>query len=72
MVQTDFNQAIELNPQDQWAIASRGETYRLMGHYDNALTDFNHVIALWPDTDTIAAEEDHSHHSANSEASTDH
>ena len=29
-------------------IRRRGQTYRLMGHYDQALTDFNQAIELNP------------------------
>jgi tetratricopeptide (TPR) repeat protein len=31
-----------------WAIASRGETYRLMKRYDEALADLNRAIKLDP------------------------
>ena len=34
-----FNRALELNPEDIWALAGRGETYRLMERYDEALGD---------------------------------
>jgi tetratricopeptide (TPR) repeat protein len=68
---TDFNQIIELNPKDQWAIASRGETYRLMGRYDEALTDFNQAIALWPETDWIVAERGESYQSSSPEVMRD-
>ncbi|MFK4224790.1 tetratricopeptide repeat protein, partial [Streptomyces sp. NPDC019890] len=32
-----------------WAIASRGETHRLMGRYNDALADFDRAIELDPD-----------------------
>jgi|HubBroStandDraft_3_1064219.scaffolds.fasta_scaffold811635_1 tetratricopeptide (TPR) repeat protein len=38
-----------------WVIASRGETYRLMGRYEEALTDFNRAIELDPSDDDYAA-----------------
>jgi hypothetical protein len=31
---TDFNQAIELASESDWALAHRGHIHRLMGHYD--------------------------------------
>jgi len=44
----DFNRAIELNPNLAWALAERGETYRLMKQYEAALNDFNRAIELDP------------------------
>lgn len=41
-------QAIELDFSADWAIAHRGETYRLMERYDEALADFNQAIGLDP------------------------
>jgi tetratricopeptide (TPR) repeat protein len=38
---TDYNRAIELGPGNSRAIASRGETYRLMKRYDEALADYS-------------------------------
>ena len=35
----DYSRAIELDPRNAWAIASRGETYGRMGRYDEALAD---------------------------------
>lgn len=32
-------------------IRRRGRTYRLMGRYEEALTDFNRAIELRPDAD---------------------
>ncbi|MBE2201822.1 MAG: tetratricopeptide repeat protein, partial [Anaerolinea sp.] len=40
------HQAIQLNPTDAKAIASRGETHRLMGNYEAALADFDRAIEL--------------------------
>ena len=42
----DFNRAIALDENLDWAIAKRGETYRLMERYEEALADFNRAIAL--------------------------
>ena len=52
---TDFNQALELQPEADWAVAERGETYRLMGHHEQALTDFNQAIELNPQSDWAIA-----------------
>ncbi|NEP00475.1 MAG: tetratricopeptide repeat protein [Symploca sp. SIO2E9] len=46
---TDLNQVIEQNPDNIWAIAHRGETYRLMKRYEEALVDFQRAIELKPD-----------------------
>ena len=35
-------------PRNAWAIAGRGETYRLMGRHDEALADFTRAIDLDP------------------------
>jgi tetratricopeptide (TPR) repeat protein len=45
----DLNRAIELTPDDAWAIGSRGETYREMARYNDALVDFTRAIELRPD-----------------------
>ncbi len=42
----DFDRAIELDEKYAWAIARRGETYRLMGKYAEALADFDRAIEL--------------------------
>ncbi|MEH2328248.1 tetratricopeptide repeat protein [Nostoc sp.] len=47
----DFDRAIELNPKDDWVIASRGQTYRSMKRYPEALQDFNRAIELNPKDD---------------------
>jgi tetratricopeptide (TPR) repeat protein len=44
----DFQQAIALDPQYAWAIASRGETYRFMNRYEEALQDFQQAITIDP------------------------
>jgi tetratricopeptide (TPR) repeat protein len=43
-----YQRAIELAPNDAWAIASRGQTYHQMGKYEDALADFNRAIELDP------------------------
>ncbi|MEM9819224.1 MAG: tetratricopeptide repeat protein, partial [Cyanobacteria bacterium P01_D01_bin.6] len=45
----DFNCAVGLEPEYQWAIAHRGITYRLMERYEEALTDLNCAIELDPE-----------------------
>ncbi|MGB7795366.1 MAG: tetratricopeptide repeat protein [Pseudonocardiaceae bacterium] len=37
-------------------IRRRGQTYRLMGRYDEALTDFNRALELQPEADWAVAE----------------
>lgn len=44
-----LNRAIAQNPEDAKAWAGRGEAYRLMKHYGEALADFNRAIELKPD-----------------------
>jgi len=44
----DFNRALELKPDDAWAIDSRGKAYWLMGKYEEALADLTHSIGLDP------------------------
>ena len=43
--------APELDATDTEACASRGETFRLMGRYEEALADFNRAIELEPGDD---------------------
>ncbi|MEO0828269.1 MAG: tetratricopeptide repeat protein, partial [Cyanobacteria bacterium J06642_9] len=45
----DFNCAVGLEPEYQWAIARRGLTYSLMKCYEEALIDFNRAIELDPE-----------------------
>jgi tetratricopeptide (TPR) repeat protein len=45
---SDFNRAIELNPNDNKAYNNRGIVYRLKGQYDQAVSDFNKAIDLNP------------------------
>lgn len=46
---TNFNQAIAQDPKNSWALAHRGETYRLLARYQEALADFDQAIVLNPD-----------------------
>lgn len=41
-----FNHAIDLQSNDPWAYAHRGETYCNWGKYENAIADFEHALAL--------------------------
>jgi len=45
----DFNQAIELDPKDTWALTLRGLTYQSMERYEEALLDFNQAIEIDPE-----------------------
>lgn len=42
-------------------IRRRGQTYRLMGRYEEALTDFHRAIELRPDADWAVAERGETH-----------
>lgn len=46
---TDFDRAIELDPERAWTIALRGQTYQTIGRHEEALTDLNRAIELSPD-----------------------
>ena len=48
---SDFDRAIELEPQDAFTLASRGETYRRIERYDDALRDLNRAIELNSEAD---------------------
>ncbi|MGK7907510.1 MAG: tetratricopeptide repeat protein, partial [Synechococcus sp.] len=52
----DYNRAIELNPDDAWAIGSRGQAYRAMERYDEALEDFTRALELDPSLDWVIDE----------------
>lgn len=41
-----FNRTFKFNPTDTKALFNRGETYSFMGYHEEALTDFDRVIAL--------------------------
>ena len=45
----DFDRAISLAPDDQRALAYRGDTYRWLGRYEEALADLGRAIDLTPD-----------------------
>ena len=45
----DFDRAIEIDANYDWALADRGFTYFLMKRYDDAFKDFNRAIELNPD-----------------------
>jgi hypothetical protein len=45
----DFDQAISLAPDDERALAYRGDTYRWLGRYEEALADLSRAIDLNPD-----------------------
>ncbi|MBP0021741.1 MAG: hypothetical protein J7647_29825 [Cyanobacteria bacterium SBLK] len=51
----ELDRAIIRNPEDARAIARRGECYRLMARYEEALGDFNRAIALKPEYDWAIA-----------------
>ncbi len=46
---TDFNKAIELNPDDPRTYINRGNAYKEKGLYDRAIEDYGKAIALEPD-----------------------
>jgi len=52
---TNLTRAIDLDPDYSWAIAERGETYRLMGRHEEALADFTRAIDLDPSNAEIVA-----------------
>jgi tetratricopeptide (TPR) repeat protein len=45
----DFTHAIDLDPEDSWALSERGETYRLMSRHEEALADLTRAIDLDPE-----------------------
>jgi tetratricopeptide (TPR) repeat protein len=47
---------MQLHPEYRWAIARRGEAYRLMGRYDEAIADLSRAIELDPSDDDYTAE----------------
>ena len=44
----DFNRAIQLDPNDKWALAHRGAIYRFMRLYQESLQDLSRAIQLDP------------------------
>ena len=59
----DFDRAIELNPKFDWAIAHRGDIYRIMKRYPEALEDFDRAIELNPKYDWAIALRGQTYHS---------
>jgi tetratricopeptide (TPR) repeat protein len=53
---TDFNQVIQIESKDAWAVAQRGTTYRKMGKYEQALADINQAIQLFPKYDSVISQ----------------
>ena len=47
----DLDRAIELKPDDEWALSRRGVTYQQVGKYEQALAEFNRKIELDVDDD---------------------
>ncbi|MFE2216240.1 tetratricopeptide repeat protein [Streptomyces canus] len=45
----DFNHALELDPEQEWARASRAEAYRVEGRYEDALADLDRALAIDPE-----------------------
>jgi tetratricopeptide (TPR) repeat protein len=45
----DFDQVLELKPNDTWAILQQGKTRLLMGNYQAALANFDQALKLEPD-----------------------
>jgi tetratricopeptide (TPR) repeat protein len=46
---TDFDHALELEPEQEWARASRAEVYRIDGRYEDALADLDRALAIDPE-----------------------
>ena len=44
-----FSEAIDIDPEFELALKSRGAAYLRLGNFEAALTDFNHVLELDPD-----------------------
>ncbi|RZM74685.1 tetratricopeptide repeat protein [Leptolyngbya iicbica] len=51
----DFNRAIELDPEYQWAMTERSLTHWITGSYEKALQDSNRAIQLNPEYDWAIA-----------------
>jgi tetratricopeptide (TPR) repeat protein len=47
---------LKLDPDDAWAIGSRGQTYVALGRYDDAVADCNHAIDVDPRHDWALAQ----------------
>jgi tetratricopeptide (TPR) repeat protein len=46
---TDFNHALELDPDQEWARASRAMVHRFEGRYEEALADLDRALAVDPE-----------------------
>jgi tetratricopeptide (TPR) repeat protein len=46
MALADLNRAIELHERDWWSRSDRGETYRRMGKYEEAIADFTKAMEI--------------------------
>lgn len=44
----DFNEAISINPNDNWSRSSRANLFRLKRNYDRALSELNEIIRRDP------------------------
>jgi len=53
---SDFDRAIELDPEYQGALTNRGETYLQMGKYEEALSDFGRAIEIDPEDEWALAQ----------------
>ena len=42
----DFSRTIQADPRHQWALAYRGECWRIEGEYEKAITDLNEAVRL--------------------------
>ncbi|MER6274494.1 tetratricopeptide repeat protein [Streptomyces sp900105755] len=45
----DFDHALELDPEQEWARASRAEVYRIEGRYEDAIADLDRALAIDPE-----------------------
>src|SRR4030042_768531 len=45
---SDYNKALEINPNYAEAYYNRGTTYGKKGQYDNAISDFNKALEINP------------------------
>ena len=45
---TDYDKAIELNPDDAGTYGNRGNTDQVLGNYEDAIADYDKVIELRP------------------------
>ncbi|WP_030043510.1 tetratricopeptide repeat protein, partial [Streptomyces resistomycificus] len=59
-----FTVALDLNPEDLWALAQRGETHRQAGRFDQAITDLTAALDLDPTLAWAHAERGAAHRQA--------